>query len=454
MIRPAAALGLCVALGCSASDVGLPSDVILSSDHVRYHARGTRIDLCRGVVADLEDHANGVLSLFGLSWEPGRTIDYYLFDNATDLGRTSLCGGHDGCYDGRSDSIYSVSAFHAHELVHALLRSVGTPPAIYREGIAEAIGCNYFRTLRTSDAVRNARWQELIALGNNIPNGSEGTFYYDVARQFVRHIVEQFGLPAFVNFYSFAQATDPVGFELDFQTAFNANLDDVWNRAMQQAYPEGIGICPCRGEAVPSDSGPHTGGNAAGCGYNPRLFEVSTSGPVTIDVNEGSPVVMSCGGNRTPAVALQNNTGDTPPLLGTYLAAGRYFMTQLRPASLISITSSGPHWLGQDCNTLVPLEIQQADTRPLLVAFPDETWIAALRMPRRYNAVTSILTRGAAMDQGYLCRSCDELRNNRDACHRFVSDGTKTTTELNGDYIIGFFPPAPDASYVPVAIVP
>lgn len=447
-------IGVSLIVGLSCGDGSNPFEVRIVSEHFRFHARTPRL-ICPGITADLEEHASGVLGMIGRSWPQGRVVEYYAYDSIDDFIARAPCGeAGGGCYYPSSDQVHSSRIFHNHELIHAYFEPIGNPPRLYREGIAETIDCTFSRSFAPSEPFRSIRWEDLIALPE-VPGGTAGLDYYQAAHRFVRELIDRFGMPMFVAFYEQARANDETGFRGEFESFFGVGLETTWRTAIQKALLNGMSICPCRGDVTPADGISHTGGNPNGCGYNPRLFDLAASGAVVVDVNKGSPIVMSCEGRLpVPTVDLGNSAGGIPRLLGTYLEAGRYFLALIGPDTPIAVTPTTTPWLGETCPNLVPLDIPGLDGRPLMIAFPAQSWTAAIRVPQPYQAKARILARGGHDDRGFLCRDCLDLAAGNGSCAPLLSDGTVTPVEMSGSRVIGFMPPMSADFYVPVEIAP
>lgn len=75
----------------------------------------------------------------GLSWTPGKKVDYYKFRSPSDVRASDICDGAAAC--ARGTEIFSSQVLHGHELTHSYVWSGESAPYLLAEGVAVALNC-------------------------------------------------------------------------------------------------------------------------------------------------------------------------------------------------------------------------------------------------------------------------------------------------------------------------
>jgi len=234
---------LAIGVGCN-DPMNLPSDQVWTSAHFRYATRADDTGVCPDVVDKLEAHFALVNAYLGIEW-PGGTIDYYKYRNATDFVYNSDCPQRStACANGWA--IQSPLALDRHELVHVYTRHLGRPPAMFEEGLAEALA----PAGRTFGAPTQS-WQEVLG-APPLAGGLPADIAYWGGAWFVAHLLRHHPVPTFIAFYSTARAAaDEAEVAATFQQIYGVALDDEWRHAQtEDANEAGVPIWECTADPM------------------------------------------------------------------------------------------------------------------------------------------------------------------------------------------------------------
>jgi hypothetical protein len=240
----AAVLTVCV-IGCGGGGPNLPNGQTWSSTHFIYSARAGDTGACDGVTDRLEAHFALLNAYLGLTW-PGGAIRYYKYQDAADLGAHSDCPPL-AIACSNDHIVQSPLTLDGHELVHVYVRHLGRPPAMFEEGLAEALSPRG----RVFSAPTQS-WRDVLstpALAGGVPP----PIAYWGGAWFVSHLLRwQGGAVPFVALYSaLAQDADEAAVASAFQQVYGAALDDVWQHA-QSSDPaeEGVPLRECAADTI------------------------------------------------------------------------------------------------------------------------------------------------------------------------------------------------------------
>jgi hypothetical protein len=123
-------------LGAGCSPFDLPP-VAAETEHFRYRTT-EGLEVCEAALEWLELHHRAVSAWMGVALRSGRKLDYTYVGSFSDM--MGFCGYAGGCAgDGMA---FAYEPYNAHEATHLVADRLGTPPALFREGLAEVLGCN------------------------------------------------------------------------------------------------------------------------------------------------------------------------------------------------------------------------------------------------------------------------------------------------------------------------
>jgi hypothetical protein len=229
---------VCVALGCR--DDKIPY-VVLTTTHFRIHVHPDVGAPDDRALERLEGDYRDARTFLKF---PDAIIDYYFFPSAESAGAA--------CFPGRAappsacakgSSVYSWLFPDHHELIHAYLSAVGSPPPLLREGVAQGIYCG-------SRSVTGAvpPWQSVVDLA-----AYDQPSVYDAGLYFFVYLVRMYGIDRFVSYYAQAPFTlDAGAFQSNFESFWGISLDSTWQnmqlsrvRTSQSAAGPAYAICPC-----------------------------------------------------------------------------------------------------------------------------------------------------------------------------------------------------------------
>jgi hypothetical protein len=360
------------ALGCGGPNEDLPKDRVWTSPHFRYAARADDTSVCSPVVDQLEAHLQVLGDYLGLTWTGGQ-ISYYKFRDYDDFRSDSGCLTSAGAC-ARPAEVLSPRVLDGHELVHIYTGPLGHPPALFEEGIAEAlapVGRRFMAPERS--------WRDILAMPR-LPDGAWPDLDYSAGGWFVTHVLRRYGPAPFLAFYR-AAAANPAAEDIawQFREVYGAELDDVWREA-QVSTPRlpGIPVWECTtaepmglgGDAIPVKQSCDGRGAYAG-------LELPT--PTTVTWTDDSKLdfsVSECTG-QGGLYTLLSNDSYVPGAMA--LAAGKYYVAP----GLLRVTTKlreAEGMLGPDCAALTPLGVGPDSSDPLVFVIADSAvpWFATL----------------------------------------------------------------------------
>jgi hypothetical protein len=349
---------------------------VASSAHFRYFARANDPNICSGVVDQLEAHLQAINNYLGLTWTGG-VIDYYKFRDAEDLHANSDCGPTaSGC---ASHDVRSARPLDGHELVHVYASSFGDPPALFAEGIAEALSPQG----RPFPAPARG-WRDVLVVPSN-DDGSLADINYWAGGWFVTYLLRKAGPEPFLAFYKGAaldHSADAIARQ--FQTVYGVSIDDEWSKAQTSAPTlGGVPVWECasaeplvmEGEAVTLADHCDGRGNVGG---------LQLERPTTFTWLGGSMnfSISSCSLDSGLYAELAG-ISFTPGAVA--LPAGKYSIGPDDSSGTIGFREANGV-LSTNCNSLTPLTLRQsgsAQGMAVMIANADVPWFA---MPQLVGA--------------------------------------------------------------------
>jgi hypothetical protein len=238
---------LTLATACSSGDGrNLPKDRLWESTHFRYHTRIDDPQPCEAVLVQLERHFELLQGYLGLPWPSGRKVDYYKFVDKADYLSNSVCPeDSDSCSN--DSEVMSPHVLQDHELIHAYLAALGTPPAFLVEGAAVVLACDHAFTIQNFKP-----WREVVteAFG-----AKPRRAYYEGA-WFVGYLLDRFGPASFLALYGrldYKTATaDTIA--AAFASVYGESLEAVWNASLASSDRlRCVNLWNCSGAALPLD---------------------------------------------------------------------------------------------------------------------------------------------------------------------------------------------------------
>ena len=183
---------------------------------------------------------------------PDGHIDYHLFPTAKESGGACYPGSADpitAC--ARGPSVYTNLALDHHELLHAYMSSVGVPPPLLREGVAQGLSCS---PAPPSTVPPLTPWRTTVTL----PSAEQPDLYAAGLAMFV-YLVRTYGIERFVAYYGSAHDTQsPDVFAQEFEAFWGTSLDTAWEEMQVSQRPNGAinAVCSCTQPALPLDGAP------------------------------------------------------------------------------------------------------------------------------------------------------------------------------------------------------
>ena len=224
--------------GCGDPDpVGFTK--LFTTDHFVYYMEDGLTPPCDATGEWLERYYSANAKFMGATLPPGERIEYHYspgeVSHQCPLGAAACAPG---------TTIYAPSPIQAHELVHANAFLVGTPPALFREGLAVILSCqtsaDIAGPLDISDPIESLFEDDAFSARRLTP----GNQVYAASASFVRYLVERFGSSRFLSFYGHAPSDmgRPV-VEGVFQTEFGVRLDDAFSDWRTKPAPYAGDLC-------------------------------------------------------------------------------------------------------------------------------------------------------------------------------------------------------------------
>ncbi|MEO8211808.1 MAG: hypothetical protein ABI560_01380 [Myxococcales bacterium] len=210
-------------------------DVVLTSPHFRLFVHNGATPAANALL-QLEEHYRDTKAYLGF---PEVVIDYHLFLTREDA--TEQCWG--GAIERRAcasgNRVYTTFGTDEHELIHAYMAGVGSPPPLIQEGIATGLTCGSPGSLGGGELLS---WQDTVTQTaiSGIP--------YQPGFALFNYLVRRYGIEKFVEYYGRARFTlDPDVFASDFEGFWGISVDTAW---LEMVRPNGnrslnAAICPC-----------------------------------------------------------------------------------------------------------------------------------------------------------------------------------------------------------------
>jgi hypothetical protein len=375
------ALLLCaLVLSCNGPHLDLPKDQIWTSPHFRYAARADDSGVCSGVVDQLEAHLQTLTTYLGLPWTGG-VIDYYKFRDLADFQSNSGCPpAAGGCNSSSSagPDVRSPMPLHGHELVHIYTRALGIPPALFAEGLAEALSPEGRAFPAPSQS-----WRDI--LGASSQDGLVASIDYWGGGWFVTYLLNKFGPAPFLDFYRAAASHQAAAaIAQQFQNVYGLSLDDVWRQA-QASSPTlgGVPVWECA-SAEPIVMGGSAASLADRCDGRGRFAGLELPTATTFTWFGGETMsgfnISRCSTNGGLYIELTETSGASAAIA---FPAGKYYVASADfPGTLGFRDASGV--VSSDCNSLTPLVLPAQNVGLMILLFADSSvpWYA---MPQIAN---------------------------------------------------------------------
>jgi hypothetical protein len=236
--------------GCG--DASLWRERTWTSTHFHYVARADDSGACEGVMENAEAHYGLLHGYFARDVPLVHRIEYTKYLDVADLAVRSGCPPAAAACTGDT-GLASVRALDEHELVHAYLRSLGRPPAMFEEGVAEALSPQG-RTF----VAPTFDWREVLAAPPVQPGVAASVAYW-AGGWFVSSLLHDEGPVRFLSLYerlSPDSSADEVA--TAFAEIYGTSLDMRWQAARDDhAEMAGIPLWECAGAPIPLDGQSH-----------------------------------------------------------------------------------------------------------------------------------------------------------------------------------------------------
>lgn len=370
---------LCLlAFGCdNQSQLDLPEGRVWTSPHFRYATRADDNNVCASVVDQLEAHLQAIGNYLGLTWTGGE-ISYYKFRNYDDFRSNS------GCLDSASacatsGTVRSPRALEAHELIHVYTAPLGHPPALFEEGIAEALAPEGRRFLAPD---RN--WRDILAMGR-LADGSWPDVNYTAGAWFTTHLLRRFGPKPFLALYS-AAAVDhsPGKIAEHFQEIYGQSLDQVWSEA-EAKTPRlpGVPVWECA-SAKPLQLGDEAVPTQDSCDGRGAYAGLELPRPTTITWSDDSKLDFSVSGCSDGLFTLFTNDWHLPGAMA--LPAGKFYVAPGLQRKRTKLRQ-GDGLLGSTCHSIIPLQVGADNPDPIIVVIANsaQPWFAKIKPTEGYS---------------------------------------------------------------------
>jgi hypothetical protein len=365
-------------LSCSEPHLDLPNDQIWTSPHFRYAARAGDAEVCSGVVDQLEAHLQTLTTYLGLPWT-GTVIGYYKFRDLADYHSNSGCSqATDGCATPIPD-VRSTWTLQGHELVHIYTRPLGSPPALFEEGLAEALSPEGRAFPAPSQS-----WRDILA--TPAKDGAAAVINYSAGGWFVTYLLREFGPAPFVAFYRAAALDHSAAAVAEqFQNVYGLNLDDVWSQAQASApVLGGVPVWECA-SAEPIVMGGADARVGGGCDGRDTYAGLELPQPTTFEwsiANLKLFTISSCTADGWLRTEIPSTFGIEAGAVS--LPAGKYYVApgfKTKPSDIPQTIafSEESGLLGPDCNAPRRLTLRPTqDTNDLILSMANTAvpWFA------------------------------------------------------------------------------
>lgn len=335
-------LALLASAGCGGNEPVF--DKLFTSEHFEYYVEEGATPPCDGVEQWLERYYEANARFFGATLSPGEKMKYHVVGSRESLSSLGCSPDSGGCADGTTISAFR--PIYVHELVHASASLLGDPPDLFKEGLADVLGCtttiDWGGRVDTSDPI------ELLVETGAFQRYREvnGFGLYVASASFVRFLIGEVGAARFLSFYAHA-ARDASRAEVDavFRVDLGMGLDEAFARWRAEPPPYFGDLCLRLMECDPSMPSLADGDVTLGCGPGGdsafpeavRRFQVTDEAilQVTMDPQPADPYIWSyatfyrCSGGDVTGVSLRT--------AGARVADGELHIDPAQPGSAVAL---------------------------------------------------------------------------------------------------------------------
>ncbi len=194
---------------------GIPGEVVTRGRHLELHA-DPRIPVCAESIAHVDDYLEATAALLGVDVPD---VTYYLYDGDVEGCRILAASGE--VFDcAAGTTVYASVWPHYHELVHAVARPWGRPPAFLVEGLAEGLGGDYPRLMASERATAELATDSVDFYATNVAE------HYQAAADFAIYLLRRFGVAKYRELStSLLYLVDPATLERRFSEITGNRLD-------------------------------------------------------------------------------------------------------------------------------------------------------------------------------------------------------------------------------------
>ncbi len=279
-----ASLAFAFSLGCGPQ---LPP-IVTKSKWVNYHHTAAEPP-CADVLNRIDTFVDSFTQYFAIELPPGFRIDYFKFPGSQQAEVLSICLA-ESCTKVPARAIYTTNWANWHELTHAVMSVVGTPPGLFAEGLAQLFDCG------------PARWQgTVIDRTEMVENELQSDVPTWATMGFVRYLMDLYGKAAFKTFAASTPRNAATATILArFQSAFGDSLADVaaaWRISNTQR--EG-GVCVFLADVCDQASASTLADGAQlpiqdkmDCLENAQVFDVEADLNATLSLSSDSSVASA-----------------------------------------------------------------------------------------------------------------------------------------------------------------
>lgn len=440
-----ATLLLCAAVtlasACDDGSDGEPSPWVTrgESAHFDYRTQASEELACAGMLDVLERHYAVITAYLGTT-SPSDKITYLKFEDANDARLNDVCE-RGACAWGTA--VWSPRPLHLHELVHTYLANVGTPPAIFQEGVAVALACD-----QVDDAMPGMNWEQAVLSNDPLAEPA----IYPVGSRFVSHLLRRFGGPAFVQLYrQLGHTATPSEVDQAMTTVYGSSAEQLWQDALA-APPGCVPIWACAGDEGTIDGAPLPAGESCGADEDYRTFTSPAAGGVLVSFSARARLRGASCDNPVPEPPWLSHAAfvdsAAPHIASAEIAAGKHYLAFTGSAASIRVQRPAVPYAGSECPMLQPISAAAGEYPELHVAIPagQPVWQVNLKLdgPRVLSVILPPDTQLTA------CRDCDFA-----APDCVTTDPTlrRVSVVWSGDYALRFTRSGDTTSPVEVDIV-
>jgi hypothetical protein len=211
---------------------------LFTTEHFVYYTEEGVAPPCDATDQWLERYYSANAKFMGATLPPGEKIEYYFAPSEV----PRQCPGAAHCARGRT--IYASDPLVPHEIVHANAFLVGSPPALFTEGLAVVLGCkatgDMLGPLDVSEPIESL----VETRAFNDWGEANGWGVYSASASFVRYLMDGFGASRFLSFYARARG-DGGRQEIEdvFQSEIGVRLDDAFSDWRTKPHPHLSDLC-------------------------------------------------------------------------------------------------------------------------------------------------------------------------------------------------------------------